>query len=218
MPRPEMSDRLVWIDLEMTGLDTARHTIVEIAVLVTDSELELVDKGIDIIVHASPEELAKMDDFVRNMHTKSGLLPAIEASTVSLADAGKQVLAYLESQLPGPGTAPLCGNSIGVDRRFLDRYLPEVDQYLHYRSVDVSSLKELCRRWYPSVYKKRPDKKETHRALDDIRESIEELQFYRSTMLLPPESPAAPAEADDAPPQPTDAPAPSEGGNGPETS
>lgn len=217
MPRPEMSDRLVWIDLEMTGLDTARDTIVEIAVLVTDSELELVDEGIDIIVHASPEELAKMDDFVRNMHTKSGLLPAIEASTVSLADAGKQVLAYLESQLPGPGTAPLCGNSIGVDRRFLDRYLPEVDQYLHYRSVDVSSLKELCRRWYPSVYKKRPDKKETHRALDDIRESIEELQFYRSTMLLPPE-PTAPAEPDDAPPPATDAPAPSEGGNGPETS
>src|SRR6476659_8115170 len=218
MPRPEMSDRLVWIDLEMTGLDTARHTIVEIAVLVTDSELELVDKGIDIIVHASPEELAKMDDFVRNMHTKSGLLPAIEASTVSLADAGKQVLAYLESQLPGPGTAPLGGNSIGVHRRFLDRYLPEVDQYLHYRSVDVSSLKELCRRWYPSVYKKRPDKKETHRALDDIRESIEELQFYRSTMLLPPEPPAAPAAADDAPPQATDAPAPAEGGIDPETS
>src|SRR6478672_9883793 len=213
MPRPEMSDRLVWIDLEMTGLDTARHTIVEIAVLVTDSELELVDEGIDVIVHASPEELAKMDDFVRNMHTKSGLLPAIEASTVSLADAGKQVLAYLESQLPGPGTAPLCGNSIGVDRRFLDRYLPEVDQYLHYRSVDVSSLKELCRRWYPSVYKKRP-----HRALDDIRESIEELRFYRSTMLLPPESPAPPAEADDAPPQATDAPAPAEGGNDPEIS
>src|SRR4249919_840771 len=104
MPRPEMSDRLVWIDLEMTGLDTARHTIVEIAVLVTDSELALVDEGIDIIVHASPEDLAKMDDFVRNMHTKSGLLPAIEASTVSLADAGAQVLAYLETQLPGPGT------------------------------------------------------------------------------------------------------------------
>ena len=216
MPRPEMSDRLVWIDLEMTGLDTARHTIVEIAVLVTDSELELVDEGIDIIVHASPEELAKMDNFVRNMHTKSGLLPAIEASTLSLADAGAQVLAYLETQLPGPGTTPLCGNSIGVDRRFLDRYLPEVDQYLHYRSVDVSSLKELCRRWYPSVYKKRPDKKETHRALDDIRESIEELRFYRSTMLLPPE-PAAPAPADDAPPQGEDGPAAAEGGKDPET-
>src|SRR6476619_7753531 len=202
MPRPEMSDRLVWIDLEMTGLDTARHTIVEIAVLVTDSELELVDEGIDVIVHASPEELAKMVDFVRNMHTKSGLLPAIEASTVSLADAGKQVLAYLGSQLPGPGTAPLCGNSIGVDRRFLDRYLPEVDQVLHYRSVDVSSFKELCRRWYPSVYKQRPDKKESHRALDDIRESIEELRFYRANMLIPAESapePAPPAEAEKAP-------------------
>jgi oligoribonuclease len=191
-----MSDRLVWIDLEMTGLDTVKNTIVEIAVLITDSELELVDEGIDLIVHASPEDLAQMDDFVTKMHTKSGLLPAIEASTLSLADAGKQVLGYLATQLPGPGTAPLCGNSIGVDRRFLDRYLPEVDQYLHYRSVDVSSLKELCRRWYPSVYKKRPDKKETHRALDDIRESIEELRFYRGAMLLPPEAPAPEAVED----------------------
>jgi oligoribonuclease len=189
-----MSDRLVWIDLEMTGLDTVRHTIVEIAVLVTDSELELVDEGIDVIVHASPEDLAQMDDFVTKMHTKSGLLPAIEASTISLADASATVLAYLAEQLPGPETAPLCGNSIGVDRRFLDRYLPEVDQYLHYRSVDVSSFKELCRRWYPSVYKKRPDKKETHRALDDIRESIEELRFYRANILLPPE----PANASDS--------------------
>jgi oligoribonuclease len=188
-----MSDRLVWIDLEMTGLDTARHTIVEVAVLVTDSELELVDEGIDLIVRASPEDLDQMDDFVRKMHTKSGLLPAIETSTLSLADAGGQVLAYLGEQLPGPGTAPLCGNSIGVDRRFLDRYLPEVDQYLHYRSVDVSSFKELCRRWYPSVYKKRPDKKETHRALDDIRESIEELRFYRANILVPPETTSEPA-------------------------
>jgi oligoribonuclease len=194
MPRPEMSDRLVWIDLEMTGLDTVKHTIVEIAVLITDSELELVDEGIDLIVRASPEELGEMDEFVTKMHTKSGLLPAIEASTLSLADAGAAVLTYLGEQLPGPGTAPLCGNSIGVDRRFLDRYLPEVDQYLHYRSVDVSSFKELCRRWYPSVYKKRPDKKETHRALDDIRESIEELRFYRANMLLPPEpAPSEPA-------------------------
>jgi len=188
-----MSDRLVWIDLEMTGLDTARHTIVEIAVLITDSQLELVDEGIDLIVHAPPEALALMDDFVTKMHTKSGLLPAIEASTLSLEDAGTQVIEYLGTQLPGPGTAPLCGNSIGVDRRFLDRYLPELDQYLHYRSVDVSSFKELCRRWYPSVYKKRPDKKETHRALDDIRESIEEMRFYRENMLLPPE-PVAPGE------------------------
>jgi oligoribonuclease len=186
-----MSDRLVWIDLEMTGLDTARHTIVEIAVLVTDSQLELVDEGVDLIVHAPAEALAEMDDFVTKMHTKSGLLPAIQASTLSLADAGKQVIEYLGTQLPGPGTAPLCGNSIGVDRRFLDRYLPELDQYLHYRSVDVSSFKELCRRWYPSIYKHRPDKKETHRALDDIRESIEEMRFYRDNMLLPPEPSAS---------------------------
>jgi oligoribonuclease len=202
MPQAEMSDRLVWIDLEMTGLDTVRHTIVEIAVLITDSELELVDDGIDLVVHASPEELAEMDDFVRKMHTKSGLLPAIEASTLTLEDAGKAVLAYLAEQLPGPGTAPLCGNSIGVDRRFLDRYLPEVDQYIHYRSVDVSSFKELCRRWYPAVYKQRPDKAETHRALDDIRESIEELRFYRANMLLPQEAgdragPATPPEPED---------------------
>jgi oligoribonuclease len=199
-----MSDRLVWIDLEMTGLDTVRHTIVEIAVLVTDSALDLVDEGIDLIVHASPDDLAQMDDFVTKMHTKSGLLAQIEASTLSLADAGTQVIEYLGTQLPGPETAPLCGNSIGVDRRFLDRYLPEVDQYLHYRSVDVSSFKELCRRWYPSVYKKRPDKMESHRALDDIRESIEEMRFYRDNMLLPlepvapepnftPDAPAAPS-------------------------
>lgn len=185
-----MSDLLVWIDLEMTGLDTVKHTIVEIAVLITNSELELVDDGIDLIVHASEDELARMDDFVQKMHTKSGLLTAIEASTITLADAGVATLAYLGERLPGPGTTPLCGNSIGVDRRFLDRYLPAVDQYLHYRSVDVSSFKELCRRWYPSAYKHRPDKAETHRALDDIRESIEELRYYRAHMLLPPETPA----------------------------
>jgi oligoribonuclease len=203
MAKAEMSDRLVWIDLEMTGLDTVRHTIVEIAVLITDSELELVDDGIDLVVHASPEELAQMDDFVRKMHTKSGLLPAIEASKLTLEDAGKAVLAYLAEQLPGPGTAPLCGNSIGVDRRFLDRYLPEVDQYIHYRSIDVSSFKELCRRWYPAVYKRRPGKQETHRALDDIRESIEELRFYRANMLLPPED-AGDRAGPTTPPEPED--------------
>jgi oligoribonuclease len=194
-----MSDRLVWIDLEMTGLDTERHTIVEIAVLVTDSELELVDDGIDLVVHASPGALAEMDDYVRKMHTKSGLLPAIESSTLTLERAGDQVLEYLATHLPGPGTAPLCGNSIGVDRRFLDRYLTELDQYLHYRSIDVSSIKELCRRWYPDVYKKRPDKKETHRALDDIRESIEELRYYRQAVFRDPAAeapdPVPPTEA-----------------------
>jgi oligoribonuclease len=179
------AERLVWIDLEMTGLDTVRHTVVEIAVLVTDSNLELVDDGIDLVIHASADELARMDDFVRNMHSKSGLLPQIEASTRSLAAAGVEVLEYLGERIPA-NTAPLCGNSIGVDRRFLDRYLPTVDQYLHYRSIDVSSLKELCRRWNPGVYKGRPAKKETHRALDDIRESLEELRYYRDHFLALP--------------------------------
>ncbi len=185
-PAAIAADRLAWIDLEMTGLDTVRHTIVEIAVIVTDSQLEIVDEGIDLVVHATPEELERMDAFVRKMHTKSGLLPAIEASTLSLADAGVQTLEYLATHIPEQGVAPLCGNSIGVDRRFLDRYLPAVDQYVHYRSIDVSSLKELCRRWYPAEYKGRPDKQETHRALDDIRESVEELRYYRSVMLKPP--------------------------------
>jgi oligoribonuclease len=188
---PGADDRLVWIDLEMTGLDTARHTIVEIAVLVTDGALELVDDGIDLVVHATPAELGRMDDFVRAMHTKSGLLPQIEASTLDLAAAGAAVLEYLRARVPAD-RAPLCGNSIGVDRRFLDRYLPELDRYLHYRSIDVSSLKELCRRWNPVVYKGRPGKQETHRALDDIKESLEELRFYRDRFLRLPE-PAADA-------------------------
>jgi oligoribonuclease len=179
-------DPLVWIDLEMTGLEVTRHTIVEIAVLVTDSELTVVDEGIDLVVHQPPDVLAEMDDFVRKMHLRSGLLPAIEASTVSLATAGARVLEYLAGHVPTAATAPLCGNSIGVDRRFLDRYLPEVDRFLHYRSIDVSSFKELCRRWYPEVYQHRPAKRETHRALDDIRESIEELHYYRTHMLREP--------------------------------
>lgn len=179
-----MNDRLVWLDLEMTGLDTERHVIVEIAALVTDDQLQPVDDGIDLIVHQPPEALALMDDYVRNMHTKSALLPEIEASTLSLEEAGAQVLAYVQQHV-GPETAPLCGNSIGVDRRFLDRYLPELDRYIHYRSIDVSSFKELCRRWYPEVYRKRPNKAETHRALADVRESIAEMIYYRDHMLKP---------------------------------
>jgi oligoribonuclease len=182
-------DPLVWIDLEMTGLDVRRHTIVEIAVLVTDSQLEVVDEGVDLVVRQPPDALAAMDDYVRKMHTKSGLLPAIESSSTSLADAGRQVLEYLTARVSEPGTAPLCGNSIGVDRRFLDRHLPDVDRFVHYRSIDVSSLKELCRRWYPEVYQHRPNKRETHRALDDIRESVEELRYYRAHMLREPASP-----------------------------
>ncbi len=191
MSTQKTEDRLVWIDLEMTGLDIERHVIVEIACLVTDSELELVDDGIDIVVHQDAAALAGMDDFVRKMHTKSALLPQIEASTVDLATAGASVLEYIKGHVPTAGQAPLCGNSIGVDRRFLDRGLPEIDQYLHYRSIDVSSFKELCRRWYPDVYRNRPGKKEAHRALDDIRESVAELRYYRATILVP----VKPAEA-----------------------
>jgi oligoribonuclease len=174
-------DRLVWLDLEMTGLDVERHRIVEIAVAVTDAQLELLDDGLDLVVHQPPEALAEMDDFVRTMHTKSGLLPEIE-----------QVLEYLAAYVPEARTAPMCGNSIGVDRRFLHRWLPSLDDYLHYRSIDVSSLKELCCRWYPDVYRKRPGKAEAHRALADVRESIAELRYYRETMLRAPESPPAP--------------------------
>jgi oligoribonuclease len=179
----ERTDRLVWLDLEMTGLDVERHVIVEIAALVTDDQLGPVDEGIDLIVHQPPTALAEMDDFVRTMHTKSGLLTEIEASSLSLAEAGALALDYVRAHVPTTGTAPLCGNSIGVDRRFLDRQLPELDRYLHYRSIDVSSLKELCRRWYPAVYKGRPGKVETHRALTDVLESIAELRYYREHML-----------------------------------
>jgi len=187
--RPD-DDRLVWLDLEMTGLDTAHNVIVEIACIVTDAELVALDDGIDIVIHADDDAIARMDDFVRKMHTKSGLLPAIAAAEVSVAEAEAEVLAYLRRHVPTPGTAPLCGNSIGVDRRFLDRYMHELDTFLHYRSIDVSSFKELCRRWYPAVYKGRPGKVETHRALDDIRESIAELRYYREALLVP--SPPAP--------------------------
>lgn len=175
--------RLVWLDLEMTGLDTRRDAIVEIAALVTTDKLEPVDDGIDVVVHQPAEVLAAMDEKVRSMHAKSGLLAAIEASKVSLDEAGARVLEYVRTHVPEPGTAPLCGNSIGVDRRFLDAYLPELDRQLHYRSIDVSSLKELCRRWYPEVYRKRPSKTEAHRALADIHESIAELRYYREAML-----------------------------------
>jgi oligoribonuclease len=171
------------MDLEMTGLDPARHAIVEIATLVTDDDLHVVAEGPDLVVHQPAEVLATMDDVVRKMHTKSGLLAAIESSTVSLADAGAATLDFIKSHVPEPRTVPLAGNSIGMDRRFLAVYLPDVEQYLHYRSVDVSTVKELCRRWYPDVLAKAPDKAGGHRALDDIRESVEELRYYRSAIF-----------------------------------
>lgn len=183
MARANGDELLVWIDLEMTGLEPARHTIVEIACVVTDNDLTVLDDGIDLVVHADATALAEMDDFVRTMHTRSGLLPAIEASELSLADAGAQVLAYLVQHVPTARSTPLCGNSIGTDRRFLAQYLPAIEDHLHYRSIDVSSFKELCRRWYPEEYRKRPAKAETHRALDDILESVAELRYYRDAML-----------------------------------
>lgn len=177
------SDRLVWLDLEMTGLEVDRHVIVEIACVVTDNDLTVLDDGIDVVVHQPPEALKAMSEFVRSMHERSDLLTAIAESELSLEEAGKQTLAYVASHVPVKRTAPLCGNSIGTDRRFLDRYLPELDSYLHYRSIDVSSLKELAERWYPEAFAKRPDKAEGHRAMADILESIEELRYYRSTIL-----------------------------------
>jgi oligoribonuclease len=180
---------LAWIDLEMTGLDPSRHVIVEIATLITDDDLEIMAEGPDLVVHASPEQLSQMDEFVTTMHTRSGLLPAITASTLTLEQAGAQTLEFLKTHIPEPRTVPLAGNSIGTDRRFLATQLPEIEDYLHYRSVDVSTVKELCRRWHPEVYRTAPEKKGGHRALQDIRESVAELAFYRTAIFTPTPTP-----------------------------
>lgn len=177
---------LVWMDLEMTGLDPAKHVIVEIATLVTDDDLNVVAEGPDLVVHQPEELLALMEPVVVEMHTKSGLLDAIRASTITLADAGQATLEFIKAWVPEPRKVPLCGNSIGMDRRFLDQYLPDIEHWLHYRSIDVSTIKELVRRWYPSATHGRPFKLGNHRALDDIRESIAELAFYRERVFVPP--------------------------------
>ncbi|MFM2182308.1 MAG: oligoribonuclease [Actinomycetota bacterium] len=176
---------LVWMDLEMTGLDPGRHTIVEIATLITNDGLEIIAEGPDLVVHQSDEVLSQMDSVVVEMHTKSGLLDAIKSSTLSLADAGQITLDFIRQHVPTERSVPLCGNSIGTDRRFLAAYLPEIEHYLHYRSVDVSSVKELVRRWYPGLLASRTTKHGSHRALDDIRESIAELRFYRDHVFVP---------------------------------
>jgi oligoribonuclease len=199
---------LVWMDLEMTGLDPSRHVIVEVATLITDDDLAVVAEGPDLVVHQPPEAIAAMDDFVREMHTRSGLLPAIEASKVSLDDAGAQTLAFIKEHVPEPRTVPLCGNSIGTDRRFLSIYLNDIEEYLHYRSVDVSTIKELARRWYPDVLAGQARKATSHRALDDIRESIDELRFYRERLFVPvPVADAPPADPEPAAPPAPAAPA-----------
>ena len=179
---------LVWIDLEMTGLDPARHVIVEIATLITDDELTIVAEGPDLVVHQPPEALAAMDDVVREMHTSSGLLKAIEESTLTLDEAGEQTLEFIKQHVPEPRTVPLSGNSIGTDRRFLAVHLPAIEEHLHYRSIDVSTVKELARRWYPEALGAAPRKGGTHRALDDIRESVEELRYYREKVFKPAEN------------------------------
>ncbi len=179
-----MTDRLVWIDCEMTGLDLTRDALVEIACIVTDGNLKVLDQGIDVIIKPPPEALDTMPDVVREMHTTSGLLAELP-SGVTLAEAQDQVLSYIRQHVPEPKKAPLCGNSIATDRSFLARDMPELDDYLHYRMVDVSSVKELARRWYPRVYFASPPKHGGHRALADILESVKELRYYREAIFVP---------------------------------
>ena len=175
----------MWMDLEMTGLEPRTDVIVEIATLVTDDQLQIIAEGPDLVIHQSDEVLAIMDPFVVEMHTRSGLLEAIRSSTMTLEEAGQATLDFIKLHAPEARTVPLCGNSIGTDRRFLAAYLPDIENWLHYRSVDVSSLKELVRRWYPEVRADRPRKAGSHRALDDIRESVNELRFYREWVFTP---------------------------------
>ena len=190
------------MDLEMTGLDPATRVIVEIATLVTDDDLEIVAEGPDLVVHQPDTALAAMDDVVTKMHARSGLTKAISASTISLADAGAATLEFIKAHVPEPRTVPLCGNSIATDRRFLAAYLPDIEGWLHYRSIDVSTVKELCRRWYPAAYAAAPSKTGAHRALDDIKESIAELRYYRETIFAAP-PPASVEGHGDGDPDPT---------------
>ncbi|MDV6013582.1 oligoribonuclease [Haloechinothrix sp. LS1_15] len=186
-----MTDRLVWIDCEMTGLDPGKDALIEIAALVTDGELAVLGEGVDLVIHADDDTLAGMPEVVRTMHEASGLTEQCRRSTVTLADAERQVLDYVRSYVPEAGTAPLAGNSVATDRAFLARDMPELDAHLHYRMVDVSSVKELVRRWYPRVFHAKPDKGLAHRALADIRESISELAYYRRTAFVAPPGPTS---------------------------
>jgi oligoribonuclease len=178
-------DLLVWIDCEMTGLDLGKDKLIEVAALVTDPNLNVLGDGVDLVIHADDAALDAMPEVVRTMHAKSGLTDEVRASTVTMAEAEEAVLAYVKQYVPDPRTAPLCGNSIATDRGFLARDMPALDAHLHYRMIDVSSIKELCRRWYPRVYFSQPAKGLAHRALADIRESIRELEYYRRTLFVP---------------------------------
>jgi oligoribonuclease len=189
-----VADLLVWIDCEMTGLDLGKDKLIEVAALVTDPELNVLGEGVDLVIHADDAALDAMPPVVRDMHAKSGLTEEVRRSAITLAEAEEQVLAYVREYVPNPRTAPLCGNSIATDRGFLARDMPELDDHLHYRMVDVSSIKELARRWYPRVYFNAPAKAGNHRALADIQESIEELRYYRAAVFVPqpgPDSEAA---------------------------
>ncbi|WP_062435216.1 oligoribonuclease [Herbidospora daliensis] len=192
-----MNDLLVWIDCEMTGLDLGRDALVEVACVVTDGELNQLDHGVDVVIKPPPEALEQMSEIVRTMHTASGLLEAL-AGGVTLAEAEAIVLEYIRGHLPEPKKAPLCGNSIATDRSFLARDMPVVDSHLHYRMIDVSSIKELARRWYPRVYFASPEKQGGHRALADITESIRELRYYRATVFVPQPGPDSATARDTA--------------------
>jgi oligoribonuclease len=182
------ADRIVWIDCEMTGLSLAHDALIEVAALVTDFELNQLGHGVDVVIKPPVEALAQMDDFVRAMHTTSALLDALDQGT-TMTDAQDQVLSYVREHVPEPGKAPLGGNTVGTDRGFLARDMPELEAFLHYRVIDVSSIKELSRRWYPRVYFNAPVKSGGHRALADIRESIAELRYYREAVFVPPPGP-----------------------------
>jgi oligoribonuclease len=187
----ESAGHLVWIDCEMTGLDLDKDRLIEVAVLITDSELNPLDPGLDLVINAPDDVLDGMTEVVAEMHAKSGLTDAVRASTLTLAEAEQQLLAYIKRFVPERRSAPLCGNSIGTDRGFLARDMPELDDHLHYRMVDVSSLKELARRWFPRVYFAQPPKGLAHRALADIIESVRELAYYRKTLFVPAPGPSS---------------------------
>ena len=188
---PAKNDRLVWIDLEMTGLDPERHVIVEVAAVVTDAELTILDEGLDLVVHATEEQLGQMDDFVTEMHANSGLDKEIRESTVTIEEAEEAVLRLVEKHCDPNHPAPLAGNSIATDRTFIRAYMPRLDKALHYRMIDVSTIKELARRWHPRAYYNQPDKGMAHRALQDIIESIRELDFYRRSVFRTDEGPSS---------------------------
>ena len=191
-------NRIVWVDLEMTGLDPSRHVIVEVAALVTDAELNIIDEGVDLVVHATDAELAEMDDFVTQMHSDNGLLDDIKASTVSIEEAEDAVLALVEKHCDPAHPAPLAGNSIATDRTFIKAQMPRLDAALHYRMIDVSTVKELSRRWFPKAYFNQPAKGMAHRALADIVESIRELDYYRRAVFVPAPGPDTEAAVDAA--------------------